>query len=106
MVSAIKLFRNGSLKTIEVDKNENLDNLSTCINNGQTNIEELDIIEMLNFNYKILGSTNKHLLMENKHEIPIKYSTLYYGDLLILKYSKVSMIEDLNLEEYTQLLSI
>tara|TARA_B100000900_G_scaffold373982_1_gene354942 strand:- start:181 stop:501 length:321 start_codon:yes stop_codon:yes gene_type:complete len=106
MVTAIKLFRNGSLKTIEIDKNENLDNLSTCINNGQTNIEELDTIEMLNSNYKILGSTNKHLLMENKHEIPIKYNTIYYGDLIVLKYRNVSMIEDLNLEEYIQLLSI
>ncbi len=106
MVSAIKLFRNGSLKTIEIDKNENLDNLSTCINNGQTNIEELDTIEILNSNYKILGSTNKHLLMENKHEIPIKYNTIYYGDLIVLKYRNVSMIEDLNLEEYIQLLSI
>ena len=106
MVTAIKLFRNGSLKTIEIDKNENLDNLSTCINNGQTNIEELDTIEILNSNYKILGSTNKHLLMENKHEIPIKYNTIYYGDLIVLKYRNVSMIEDLNLEEYIQLLSI
>jgi len=106
MVTAIKLFRNGSLKTIEIDKNENLDNLSTCINNGQTNIEELDTIEILNSNYKILGSTNKHLLMENKHEIPIKYNTIYYGDLIVLKYRNVSMIEDLNLEEYLQLLSI
>ena len=106
MVTGIKLFRNGSLKTIEIDKNENLDNLSTCINNGQTNIEELDIMEMLNFNYKILGSNNKHLLMENKHEIPLMYNTVYYGDLIVLKYSNVSMIEDLNLEEYIQLLSI
>lgn len=106
MVLAIKLFRNGSLKIIEIDKNEDLDNLSTCINNGQTNIEELDIIEMLNFNYKILGSNNKHLLMENKHEIPIKYNTIYYGDLIVIKYTNVSTIEDLKLEEYTKLLSI
>ena len=106
MISAVKLFRNGSLKIIEIDKNEDLDNLSTCINNGQTNIEELDIIEMSNYSLKIVGSNNKHLLMENKHEIPIKYNNIYYGDLLLLKYSKDSVLKDFILEEYKQLLTI
>lgn len=106
MISIVKLLRNGSLEVIEIDKNENLDNLSNYINNDQTNVEELDIIERSNYNLKIVGSNNKHLLMENKHEFPIKYNIVYYGDLLVLKCSKDNVIVDLKLEEYTKLLSI
>ena len=53
MISAIKLLRNGSLETINIDDKENLDNLCTCINGGQTNIEELNIIVISNYYLKI-----------------------------------------------------
>ena len=44
MVSIIKLIRDGSIESLETNEIINLDNLSSHINQGQTNIEELEIL--------------------------------------------------------------
>ena len=105
MVSIIKLIRDGSVELLETDEIINLDNLSCHINQGQTSIEELDILNTQDYNLRILGSNNKHLLKENKHEIPIRYNTIFFGDLLVIKYNMDNQIEDLRIKEYSDLLN-
>lgn len=105
MVSIIKLIRDGSIESLETNDIINLDNLSSLINKGQTNIEELEILNTQNYNLKILGSNNYHLLKENKHEIPIKYNSIFFGDLLVIKYTIDNKIEDLRIKEYSDLLN-
>ena len=105
MVSIIKLIRDGSIESLETNDIINLDNLSSHINKGQTTIEELEILNTQNYNLKILGSNNYHLLKENKHEIPIKYNSIFFGDLLVIKYTIDNKIEDLRIKEYSDLLN-
>lgn len=105
MVSMIKLIRNGSVELLETNEIINLDNLSCHINQGQTNIEELEILNTQNYKLKIFGSNNKHFLKENKHEIPIKYNTIFFGDLLMIKYNLDNRVDDLKIQEYSDLLN-
>lgn len=105
MISIIKLMRNGSLETLNLNVPINLELLATFINNGQTCINELDIIYTHEYRLKIYGSNNKHLLMENKHEIPINYNKIFFGDLLIIKYNIDDQIDSFELKEYLNLLN-
>ena len=103
MYSLIKLFRDGSIETINLEKISDINGLSIHLNNQQTNIEELQILNLQEYNLKIFGSDNKHLLKENKHELPSETDRIYYGDLLVAKYNLNNKIDNLTLKEYSQL---
>ena len=104
MISILKLIRNGSLEIIKTDFLD-LETLSTYVNNGQTNIEQLDELSNYESNLKIFGSNNNHLLMENKHEIPYCFDRIFFGDLLIIKYNRQNVIENIDSKEYLDLVN-